>query len=221
MSFWNIFNKDKIISLNVDQDISNHSLTTKEYVEIGDIKEKVIGKNNYLVEYDLKDMLNPDIWISSITGEAFTEDEIMRIHGDNMVSKYSGNSLNNEFDLLLPHLDGIQMWNEDGELREDIFFQAPYDFGISLEKFEIKVGKGILINSFKLILTVDELETDYCIDVHFDDWLDASIKDFTTNRENVSGISFIFRLNHPQHKSGEFMYSITADITLTRITRIT
>ena len=39
MSFWNIYNKDKIISLNVDQDISNHSLTTKEYVEIGDIKE--------------------------------------------------------------------------------------------------------------------------------------------------------------------------------------
>ena len=221
MSFWNIYNKDKIISLNVDQDISNHSLTTKEYVEIGDIKEKVIGKNNYLVEYDLKDMLNPDIWISSITGEAFTEDEIMRIHGDNMVSKYSGGSLNNEFDLLLPHIDGIQMWNEDGELREDIFFQPPYDFGISLEKFEIKVGKGILINSFKLILTVDEMETAYCKDGHFKDWLDNSIKDFTTNRENVSGISFIFRLNHPQHKNDEFIYSITADITLTRITRLT
>ena len=221
MSFWNIFNKDKIISLNVDQDISNYPVSPVTYLDLDTQepkKEEVIGQNNYLVEYDLKDRLNPDLWIKRSTGEAFTEDDIMRSDGDK-------NSLSTSADLVIPTLAWIDFFDQDGIYNEN---HHTVGFGVSLEKFEIKVmNKGILINSFKLLLTVDVIEPVYDTDGYFRDLLDASIVDLKTNREYVSTIIFTFYLEHLQntedylHNTEDPLHILNAEVMPTKITRLT
>jgi len=214
MSLWNIFNKDKIISLNVDQEISNYPVSPKTYLDLDtqeQKKEEVIGQNNYLVEYDLKDRLNPDLWIKRSTGEAFTEDDIMRSDGDK-------NSLSTSADLVIPTLAWIDFFDQDGTYNEN---HHEVGFGVSLEKFEIKVmNKGILINSFKLLLTVDVIEPVYDTDGYFRDLLDASIIDSKTNREYVSNVVFTFYLKHLQHTEDN-LHILHAEVMPTKITKLT
>ena len=214
MSFWNIFNKDKIISLNVDQDISNYPVSPKTYFDLDTLeekKEKVIGQNNYLVEFDLKDMMNPDLFRNFATGKGSTEDEIIRDYGDK-------NSLSTNADLVIPTLAWIDFFDQDGIYNEN---HHEVGFGVSLKKFEIKVmNKGILINSFKLLLTVDVIEPVYNTDGYFRDLLDASIIDLKTNWEYVSSVSFTFYLKHLQHTE-DYLHILYAPVMPTKITRLT
>ena len=89
------------------------------------------------------------------------------------------------------------------------------------------MNKGILINSFKLLLTVDVIEPVYDTDGYFRDLLDASIVDLKTNREYVSTIIFTFYLEHLQntedylHNTEDPLHILNAEVMPTKITRLT
>ena len=261
MSFWNIFKTENSISLDVKKilktdvpdvfynpsDTVIHVKDHIEYRNYGDgevIKEKIIGNNFYLVEYDIKDMLNSDLWSSTLTKEALTEDDVMEADDlwtfpassdhDANSSWDSNPSLDNDFDFasLLPCPDHIRLFNAEGDWTEEDFITGPHmiahknDFGAKLEEFEIKVGKRIQLSSFKLILRVNVMETAYEPEMNgmrgdFKWWPDDVIKDFTTNREHVGRLRFGFYLKSPQESKDEFIYLLSAEISPTKINFIT
>ena len=203
MSFWNIFKKEKLISLDVKKTLKTDtpnefynpsftSITKKDYIENGIdadgnvIKEKIKGRNYYLVTYDIQDRFNPDFWIDTLTKKALTEDEVMKddslaafpassdLDTDSFWDSWDGNpSLDNDFDFasLLPCPDHIRVFNEDREWTETDFITGPNftsnnlgasnEFGAKLLEFEIKVGKCIQISRFKLELHVNAMESAY------------------------------------------------------------
>ena len=261
MSFWNIFKTENFISLDVKKILKTDTpnvhvnpsytyLNVKDHIEYrnyGDgevIKEKIIGNNYYLVEYDIKDMLNIEVLDNStLERRAMTEDDVMELDDlwtfpassdhDANPSWDSNPSLDNDFDFasLLPCPDHIRLFNaEDSDWIEEDFITGPHvhknDFGAKLEEFEIKVGKRIQLSSFKLILRVNVMETAYEPEMHgmrgdFKWWPDDVIKDFTTNREHVGRLRFGFYLKSPQESKDEFIYHLSAQISPTKINFIT
>jgi len=261
MSFWNIFKKEQLISLDVKKTLKTDtpnefynpsftSITKKDYIEDGIdadgnvIKEKIKGKNYYLVEYDIQDRFNPEFCIDRVTKKALTEDQVMEY--DNSAAfpasfdhdPWDGNpSLDNDFDFasLLPCPDHIRVFNDCGEWMETDFITGPNftsnnlgasnEFGAKLLEFEIKVGKCIQVSSFKLELCVYAMESDYeeayRQHEHYINCPDNFIKEFKTYGEDISGLNFGFYLKHPQKTKDEFIYRLNVPVLQSKINFIT